>query len=394
MAPDKETPDDLPRRNRPMHPDDRIWRHPSELAHGTQPPAAWGPSPSSAPRRSSTPAIVGACLTGVALTFGVLWLARPVVVKNEQAREPASSTVATTIARFVAAELPTASLTREVAPALVEVQVEVGGQWSAGTGVRIDSSGSIAVATPLLSGAGQLVITSGGKKRVATQFASDPATGMTVVRSSDRSGRTLDVREALVRPGQPVAVVGMGSAGNSSDPWALPVTVTATGVRSVADDLVLHDAIELDRTLPAEAVGCPVIDAKGALVGFVITPSDASGRGVVVPAAEAMAAARDLSVFGEVRRAWLGVQATDLDPAVAAELAVVGGAVIDDVDELAPAWTGGLRVGDVLTKVEDRTILDASDLVLAIRASRPGDEVEVLWIRDGVERRAAIILGG
>lgn len=55
-------------------PDDRLWRHPSELG-GFVPPAA--PLPTPAARTSNLTALAGACLAGLLVSAGVLWLARP-----------------------------------------------------------------------------------------------------------------------------------------------------------------------------------------------------------------------------------------------------------------------------------------------------------------------------
>src|SRR5690606_35414343 len=112
---------------------------------------------------------------------------------------------------------------------------------------------------------------------------------------------------------------------------------------------------------------------RGELVGVVLVVADDDGLALVAPAGELLAAAHQLAEGGEVRRAWLGVQATDLDVAIATNVGVAGGAAITSVQDRAPAASAGLAPGDAVVAVGDVAIHDASDLEMAIRSLRPGE---------------------
>jgi putative serine protease PepD len=384
----------------PLPPEDRVWRHPSELASGMPAPAAWV-APAS-PGRRPLLALAGACLTGAALACGALWLTRPTWVSETTSAPPraaASISPPSTVASYAAAGVPTVALADALAPHLVAVQAQVDGTWRSGTGVRLADANAILVAAPLVEGAGFIAVTVGGRRTGATLAGTDPATGTAIVVLASAATSSFPTDRALLasptRAGEAVAVVGVRAGEDGSDDQrVVPTSVSATGLRASVGDLVLHDALQLDRTLPADALGAVVVDASGHLVGVVVATGDADGMAVAVPGRAALVAAADLLDDGEVRRAWLGVEAADVDPATATVLDIAGGALVTSVQGSSPAAAAGLRSGDVITRIGELEVDDASDLVLAIQAGRPGEELEVRWQRGADAQEASVTLGG
>ena len=64
-----------------------------------------------------------------------------------------------------------------------------------------------------------------------------------------------------------------------------------------------------------------------------------------------------------------------------------GGARISSVREDSPAADAGLESGDVVTKIDDTTVADDDDLIRAIRAHDPGDDVTVTYPATATPRR-------
>ena len=58
------------------------------------------------------------------------------------------------------------------------------------------------------------------------------------------------------------------------------------------------------------------------------------------------------------------------------------GAIISGVTSGGPADSAGLKAGDVVTKVDDRLVLNGTEFIVAIRSHVPGDKV-VLTLADG-----------
>ncbi|HNW59380.1 MAG TPA: PDZ domain-containing protein [bacterium] len=59
------------------------------------------------------------------------------------------------------------------------------------------------------------------------------------------------------------------------------------------------------------------------------------------------------------------------------------GAVVREVVKDGPADQAGVKEGDVIIKLQDRTVRDADDITRDIRKMSPGDEATLLVLRDG-----------
>lgn len=399
MAFDDPGEEERPETTPPLPPEDRLWRHPSELAGGVPAPAAWSPPTGSPTHRSSRAlvAMASAGLAGALVAAGVMWFARPTRVVVEQGEPAGAKTTASAV--FASAGVASESLAARLAPSLVQVEAEHGGTWTAGTGVRLDDDGTIAVATPVVDGATTVMVTDHEGDRVrATTGGADAATGITVlvVAASGAGGSPVAAKAADARAGQPVAVIGATSVSpdGTTQQRVVNASVSAVGQRTSVKPIVLHDAVQLDRAVPDDATGGIVVDADGRLLGIVLDGSGAEDLAVVVPASDAMAAARGLRDDGAVRRAWLGVRAVDLSPTAAELLSVRGGAQLTMVQDGSPAAAAGLHKGDVITAVDGDPILDASDLVVALRQWKPGERVDVAWQRGTETGTTEITLGG
>ena len=69
------------------------------------------------------------------------------------------------------------------------------------------------------------------------------------------------------------------------------------------------------------------------------------------------------------------------------------GAIIVNVVEGSPAENAGLTQGDVVTKFGDKKIGSADELVAAVRSHKPGDKVEVVFMRGRDERTVTLTVG-
>ena len=63
------------------------------------------------------------------------------------------------------------------------------------------------------------------------------------------------------------------------------------------------------------------------------------------------------------------------------------GARITDVNDKTAAEKGGLKDGDVITRIDDVKVEDHDDLTKAIRKHKPEDKVTVTYLRDGKEQK-------
>jgi len=109
--------------------------------------------------------------------------------------------------------------------------------------------------------------------------------------------------------------------------------------------------------------------------------------------------------------AWLGVAGISLTPEMAQAMNLAGdqtGALVEDVMTGSPAGDAGLQGsdkpfeangeqimigGDVITAVDGKAVTTMQDLSAAVKAQKPGDEVELTVLRDGKKIAVAVTLG-
>ena len=90
------------------------------------------------------------------------------------------------------------------------------------------------------------------------------------------------------------------------------------------------------------------------------------------------------SLFSEdENRAMLGVTTEGHDK----------GAEIKSITKESAAEKAGLKKGDVLTKIDDKKIETTDDVTEAIRAHKPGEKVNITYLRDGKEQKVSAELG-
>ena len=85
---------------------------------------------------------------------------------------------------------------------------------------------------------------------------------------------------------------------------------------------------------------------------------------------------------------WLGVHLQNLTDQLGDYFGVSDGdgALVSEVIDDSPAERAGLEAGDVIISYDDKEIDDVEELIEAVRQSDPGDEVEIVLIRNKSKR--------
>src|SRR5690606_21517722 len=93
----------------------------------------------------------------------------------------------------------------------------------------------------------------------------------------------------------------------------------------------------------------------------------------------------DILEFGNVQRAILGIQIANLNVQQAEQLGIKNrqGVYVADVEKGSGAEKGGIRTGDVITKLDQNSIRKYSDLAGYLSSKRPNETVMVTLDRNG-----------
>ena len=147
--------------------------------------------------------------------------------------------------------------------------------------------------------------------------------------------------------------------------------------------------IQTDAAINPGNSGGPLVNARGEVVGintFLISPSGSfSGMGFAIPAQIVRPTVETLIRDGKVRHAYMGVGITDVTPENAKffHLSDTTGAIISQVEPDSPGSRAGLKVGDVIEKVNGQKVSDAGQLQVMVGQQQPGTKVALEVMRDG-----------
>ncbi len=176
-------------------------------------------------------------------------------------------------------------------------------------------------------------------------------------------------------------------------PFGLTGSVTHGIVSGKGRDLNLNlyeDFLQTDAAINPGNSGGPLVDLEGRAVGICAAIKSRSGGfqgvGLAVASNLARGVVDGLRKDGVVHRAFLGVQARDLEPDIAARLGVpkdAGGIVIAQVFANTPADKAQLRAGDILTRLDGKTVRSTKTLQVLVARLPVGKPVAVEFVRDG-----------
>jgi len=158
-------------------------------------------------------------------------------------------------------------------------------------------------------------------------------------------------------------------------PFGLKKTVTvgvlsATGRSFKANDRVYNDFLQTDASINPGNSGGPLLNIDGEVIG-INTAIFASGQGIgfAIPSDKVRRIVAELTQFGKVRPAWVGIEAENIHASVARSLGWDRsyGAVVAGVDSGSPAEKVGIQVGDIIEEVAGTQVEDAEDFNVRMR---------------------------
>lgn len=144
--------------------------------------------------------------------------------------------------------------------------------------------------------------------------------------------------------------------------------------------------------------GGPLVDMTGRVIGVnqsTASPGSAQGIGFAIPSnivrTTLASLERNPGVHQGTNAGYIGAVLADLTPSVKNQLNYSGqGVAIGQISQGSPADTSGLQPGDVILKVNGKTVNRSSEVIAAIRATKPGQTVALQVWSQGVKRLATV----
>jgi putative serine protease PepD len=203
------------------------------------------------------------------------------------------------------------------------------------------------------------------------------------------NSRELQVGDALVAIGNALGLSAGTPTVTSGIVSALGRTVQAGDTGSGTTE-TLTNMIQTDAAINPGNSGGPLVDSSGDVVGMNTAVASSSGNnasaqniGFAIPESNLQTLIPQLRQGGvRSSNAYLGVEIQDLTPQLrqAYGFTPTTGALVDSVVGSSPAAAAGLQTGDVIVSYDGQAITSAQDLTSAVRASKPGQKVQlVVW---------------
>ncbi|MDR7301388.1 trypsin-like peptidase domain-containing protein [Haloactinomyces albus] len=277
----------------------------------------------------------------------------------------------------------------KVLPSVVQIQVQTMQGQGSGSGIIISQDGYILTNNHVVQGGqqGRIAVRLNDRRVLSAEVVGTaPKSDLAVLKIDatglnpaelGRSGN-LEVGASVVAIGSPFGLSGTVTSGIIS---AKNRPVRAGGSQGSQSTVI--NALQTDAAINPGNSGGPLVNMNGRVVGInsaIYSPSSGRGSagsvglGFAIPIDHARRIGRQLIETGSAEQTTLGVRITPADG--------ISGARVVKVDPGSPAEQGGVRAGDVITKVNNRVITSADELIAAIRSHAPGDRV-TLTLTDG-----------
>lgn len=278
-------------------------------------------------------------------------------------------------------------------------QPEVVPRVGSGSGVIINSDGYIVTNNHVVENADDIEVSLYDNRIYkARVIGTDPSTDLALIQIKEKDLPYLPmVNSDDVEVGEWVLAVG--------NPFNLNSTVTAGIVSAKARNInilqsqsAIESFIQTDAAINMGNSGGALVNLQGGLIGVctaIASPTGAyAGYGFAVPSNIVSKVVEDLIEYGSVQRGYLGLMIRSVDGNLAKEkdLEVTQGVYVDSITAESAAGQAGIKVGDVITEVDNSEVKSSGALLGMIARKRPGDKVNLKVNRDGKTRDFTVVL--
>lgn len=277
---------------------------------------------------------------------------------------------------------------------------------ASGSGVIISDNGYIVTNNHVIENSDELKVTLSNKKSYTAKVVGrDPNTDLAVLKIDANNLPFLTYGNSEeVQLGQWVLAIGY--------PLFLDVTVTAGIVsaksRSIGlaaqhnGNLAVESFIQTDAAVNKGNSGGALVNTQGQLIGInsaIASPTGYySGYSYAIPSNLVKKVVQDIIKYGNVQRAFLGIsyfgsqELSEDDAKKFPQYKPGSGVLIRDVASDGAAKSAGLKIGDIITKINDVEITKGTEMQEQIGKYHPGDKITVTYLRNGKSSTVSVLL--
>ena len=260
-------------------------------------------------------------------------------------------------------------------------------QSSLGSGFLIDGEGYLLTNAHVIDQASEVYVTFSNKQKIKAKIiGKDKPMDLALLQLTGfkepiRIKPVTFGNSSALRKGESVFAIG--------NPFGLDHSVSAGIISSKNRSIGLgpyDDLLQTDTSINPGNSGGPLFNMKGEVVGIntAIAPQG-QNIGFAIPIDEAKSALSDLKKYGFVVRPWLGILGQPITPALQDdyELPVENGVIILNLVARGPALKAGLKVGDIITKIQNQEVKSPGDIQRELSKLKPNEQYKISFVRKG-----------
>lgn len=227
----------------------------------------------------------------------------------------------------------------------------------------------------------------------ATVIGSDEFTDLAVIKidKTDLTPATIGnsddvlVGEFVMAVGNPLGMQSSVTCG----------VVSATNRNVDSDDGSSFTTIQTDAAINSGNSGGALVNSNGEVVGIntlKLSGTGIEGMGFAIPINSTINIVNQLIEFQTVKRGYIGITGTDVDAITSRRYNLPQGVFVSSVEKDSPAEKAGLEPGDVIIKVNDKTITSISELTKIKYEYAIGETITITFKRDNEEKTCELTL--
>jgi serine protease Do len=177
------------------------------------------------------------------------------------------------------------------------------------------------------------------------------------------------------------------------NPFGLDRTVTLGVISGIGRENMnlsrYENFLQTDASINPGNSGGPLFNMHGEVIGInTAIINFAQGIGFAIPSNMARQVMEQLLASGKVVRGWLGVGIQPVTADLAAKFGVNEGegVLVNEVFDKDPAARAGIKPGDIITKVDGKSVETPNMLSRLIATLPPGATTRIEIVRDGQRR--------
>lgn len=279
-------------------------------------------------------------------------------------------------------------------------------QVGLGSGVIIDDEGYILTNEHVVAQADKITVTlPDGREFKGEVKGQDQRSDLAVVKINARNLPVAQLGDSdALKIGQWVVAIGnpFGFALQNPEPTVTVGVISALHRslgRTVSQERDYNDLIQTDAAINPGNSGGPLVNLKGEIVGINVaifsTSGGYQGVGFAIPVNNAKRIITNLIEGKKVLYGWLGINAQDLNEELTQYFGVSNktGVLVAGILKDGPAEKGGIKEGDIITKLDDKNINNTRELLSILARAEVGKKVKITVIRDKKEQLLGVVIG-